>query len=98
MKKSFDAKAWAEQRDEFSREFDGDCFQVARALLAVCARKIANNEADQMEAKELNQLSLAIRKTQEIGRMAMGETTDRKQLDLDFGGEFIVEFNDHYSK
>lgn len=38
-----------------------------------------------VDQKELNQMALSIRKMQEVGRMALGETTDRKQLDLDFG-------------
>lgn len=38
-----------------------------------------------IDQKALNQMALSIRKMQEVGRMALGETTDRKQLDLDFG-------------
>lgn len=37
-----------------------------------------------VDQKELNQMALSIRKMQEVGRMALGETTDRKQLDLPF--------------
>lgn len=37
-----------------------------------------------VDQKELNQMALSIRKMQEVGRMALGETTDRQQLDLPF--------------
>lgn len=37
-----------------------------------------------VDQKELSQMSLSIRKMQEVGRMALGETTDRRQLDLPF--------------
>lgn len=37
-----------------------------------------------VDQKELNQMALSIRKMQEVGRMALGETTDRRQLDLPF--------------
>lgn len=37
-----------------------------------------------VDQKELSQMALSIRKMQEVGRMALGETTDRRQLDLPF--------------
>lgn len=36
------------------------------------------------DQKALNQMALSIRKMQEVGRMALGETADRKQLELSF--------------
>ena len=80
-------KTWPSQRPKLSSQFDIDCHKIARALLTVQAREL--NALQQQKAGTLNQramlqLAQSIRKIQEVGRMALGETTDRQQLDLDF--------------
>lgn len=80
-------KTWPKQRPKLSTQFDIDCHKIARALLAVQARELAamqQQKAGTLSQRALMQMAQAVRKIQEVGRMALGETTDRKQLDLPF--------------
>jgi hypothetical protein len=57
------------------------------ALLALQSRElmaIQQQKAGSLNQRSLLQMAQSIRKIQEVGRMALGETTDRQQLDLDF--------------
>lgn len=80
-------KTWPKQRPKLSTQFDIDCHKIARALLAVQARELAamqQQKAGTLSQRALLQMAQAVRKIQEVGRMALGETTDRQQLDLPF--------------
>lgn len=80
-------KTWPKQRPKLSTQFDIDCHKIARALLAVQARELAamqQQKAGTLSQRTLLQMAQAVRKIQEVGRMALGETTDRQQLDLPF--------------
>lgn len=78
---------WPKQRPKLSTQFDIDCHKIARALLAVQARELSalqQQKAGTLNQRALLQMAQAVRKIQEVGRMALGETTDRQQLNLDF--------------
>ena len=87
------AKNWPKQRPQLSAQFDIECHKIARALLAVQARELAamqQQKAGTLSQRALLQMAQAVRKIQEVGRMALGETTDRQQLDLDFGPQEVI--------
>lgn len=88
------ASEWREKRAEFSEQFDADCYELARALIAVQLRELREFEqkpAGSLSQTALNKMALAARKSQELGRWALGETTDRKQLELNFGDMPVIE-------
>ena len=81
------ARNWPNQRPKLSTQWDIDCLKVARAFLALQVREMQamqQQKAGSLSQRDLSHLALSVRKMQEVGRMALGETTDRKQLDLDF--------------
>lgn len=85
---------WREKRTALSEQFDEECYRLARHLVALELREVLalkKRDAGMIGAQTLKEIALAARKTQELGRMALGETTDRKQLDLDFGEMPIIE-------
>lgn len=87
------ARTWPDQRPKLSAQFDIDCHKIARALLAVQARELnalQQQKAGSLSQRAMLQLAQSIRKIQEVGRMALGETTDRQQLDLDFGPQEVI--------
>ena len=87
-------KSWREKRTELSEQFDEDCFELSRELIALELREVQalkEREPGLVGFNTLKEIALAARKTQEMGRMALGETTDRKQLDLDFGQMPVIE-------
>lgn len=78
-------KTWAARRATLSTGFDIECHRIAQALLALQSRELAALQREppgRISQRDLNQMAQAIRKVQEVGRMALGETTDRKQLEL----------------
>lgn len=84
---------WPDQRPKLSTQWDIDCLKVARAFLALQARELQalqQQKAGSLSQRALSAMALSIRKMQEVGRMALGETTDRQQLDLDFGPQEII--------
>lgn len=86
-------KTWPKQRPKLSTQFDIDCLKVARAFLVLQARELQElnrQKAGSLSQRAMSAMALSIRKMQEVGRMALGETTDRQQLDLDFGPQEIV--------
>lgn len=86
-------KNWPKQRPKLSTQWDIDCLKVARAFLALQARELQSlnqQKAGSLSQRALSAMALSIRKMQEVGRMALGETTDRQQLDLDFGPQEVV--------
>lgn len=91
--KSVTDKNWPKQRPKLSTQFDIDCLKVARAFLELQARELQElnrQKAGSLSQRAMSAMALSIRKMQEVGRMALGETTDRQQLDLDFGPQEIV--------
>jgi hypothetical protein len=79
---------WPKRRAALSAQFDLNSYKVACALLALQSRELVAMQRDpagSIKPGALLQMALSARKAQEIGRMALGETTDRKQLDLDLG-------------
>lgn len=86
-------KTWPKQRPKLSTQFDIDCLKVARAFLALQARELQamnQQKAGSLSQRAMSAMALSIRKMQEVGRMALGETTDRQQLDLDFGPQEVI--------
>lgn len=86
-------KTWPKQRPKLSTQFDIDCLKVARAFLVLQERELQElnrQKAGSLSQRAMSAMALSIRKMQEVGRMALGETTDRQQLDLDFGPQEIV--------
>jgi len=86
------ARNWPNQRPKLSTQWDIDCLNVARAFLALQVRELQamqQQKAGSLSQRDLNHLALSVRKIQEVGRMALGETTDRQQLDFDFAPPHI---------
>jgi hypothetical protein len=84
---------WPDQRPKLSTQWDIDCLKVARAFLALQVRELTalqQQKAGSLSQRGMSAMALSIRKMQEVGRMALGETTDRQQLDLDFGPQEVV--------
>lgn len=80
------------QRDPFN----DDCYAFAREFVALQTgemREIVKGHQDairdgkfpRLDQKAMNQMALSVRKAQEIGKNALGEATERKQLDFGFG-------------
>jgi hypothetical protein len=85
--KPITARNWPKQRPKLSVQFDMNCHKVAGALLALQSRELMamqQQKAGSLNQRSMLQMAQSIRKIQEVGRMALGETTDRQQLDLDF--------------
>lgn len=88
------ASEWQEKRADFSEQFDANCYELARELIAIQRRELQELQkkpAGSLSVTAINKMALAARKSQELGRMALGETTDRKQLELNFGDMPIIE-------
>ena len=79
------ARNWPKQRPKLSAQFDLDSYKVARAFMALQSRELVimqQQKAGSINQRDLNQMAQSLRKIQEMGRMALGETTDRQQLEL----------------
>lgn len=84
---------WPDQRPKLSTQWDIDCLKVARGFLALQARELTalqQQKAGSLSQRSMSAMAVSIRKMQEVGRMALGETTDRQQLDLDFGPQEVI--------
>lgn len=84
---------WPDQRPKLSTQWDIDCLKVARAFLALQAREMTalqQQKAGSLSQRAMSAMAVSIRKMQEVGRMALGETTDRQQLDFDFGPQEVI--------
>jgi hypothetical protein len=93
MKKPISTGTWPKYRPKISIEFDIDCLMVARGFLALQARELTalqQQKAGSLSQRGMSAMAISIRKMQEVGRMALGETTDRQQLDLDFGPQEVI--------
>lgn len=87
----------SDQKARDSEEFDCACLAFAREFVELQTRVMrqiareyqtatASEKPFRLDQKAMNQMALSVRKMQEVGRMALGETTDRKQLDLGLSG------------
>lgn len=87
-------KTWPKQRPKLSTQFDIDCLKVARAFLALQVRELQalqQQKAGSLSQRAMSAMALSLRKMQEVGRMALGETTDRQKIDVSvIEGKFVV--------
>lgn len=75
------ASSWKHHRDKIATRFDLECHEVARDFIALQARELRvmmDQAAGEVSQLAMNQMAQSIRKMQDVGRKAMGETADRQ--------------------
>lgn len=89
-------KKWRGQRDALSELLDMEFFAATREFLSIqrgVIRRIREDLKENSNApisqQSMNHLAQSLRKAQEIGKIALGATIEKKQVEFDFGEETL---------
>lgn len=89
-------KKWREQRDALSELLDMEFFAITREFLSIqrgvirrIQESLRENPNAPISQQSMNHLAQSLRKVQEIGKIALGAPTEKKQVEFDFGEETL---------
>ena len=89
---------WEKEKGKLATKFDLQCHRTACAILALQQRELMamqRKEAGKVDQLELNRLTKTLKDAQSIGRLAIGETTESKQLEFDLRVTYESPPNSH---